>query len=330
MPSISQPSAQNESWGQRSGDRLPLIVLLGPTAVGKSDAAIFLASNLNGEIVSADSRLLYRGMDIGTAKPTLEEREQAPHHLIDVANPDETWSLAKFQNAARKAIQEIHQRKRLPILVGGTGQYIYAIIEEWELPKVAPDPALRFALEKWAKEVTPEGLCGRLKVLDPLAASRMDPRNTRRIVRALEVIFSTGYRFSDQRKKKLSPYRVLNLGLIRPRNELYQRIDDRIQKMIEAGFVHEVQYLLEHNYPVDSPAFSAIGYREVILYLQGAITLDEAVVLMKSRTRKFVRRQANWFKQNASDIHWFTMQDGIYAQLAATVRNWLTMSATIP
>src|SRR3990172_4335269 len=256
--------AQSQDQNQRSADGAPLIVLVGPTAVGKSNVAIQIATNLNAEIVSADSRLLYRGMDIGTAKPTPEERLQVPHHLIDVAAPDQTWSLAMFQFAARRAIQEIHDRHHLPILVGGTGQYIHAIIEEWELHKVKPDPRMRYILEKWASEVTPEGLFTRLKVVDPASASRIDPRNTRRTVRALEVIFSTGYRFSDQRKKNRPPYDTLKVGLIRPRTELYQRIDDRIQKMIAGGFVAEVQTLLGHGYAPDSPAFSAIGYREII------------------------------------------------------------------
>jgi len=328
MPSIDVLSTQSEDCDQRSDDRLPLIVLLGPTAVGKSEVAIYLARKFKGEIVSADSRLLYRGMDIGTAKPTLQERMQVPHHLIDVANPDETWSLAVYQIAARSAIQEIHGRGHLPILVGGTGQYIHAIIEDWELPKVEPNPKLRAVLENWAAEISPEGLYNRLKVLDPVAASHMDHRNTRRIVRALEVIFTSGYRFSDQRKKKRSPYHILKLGLIRPRGELYKRIDDRVQNMIEAGLVLEVQSLLEKNYPPDSPAFSAIGYYEIIQYLQDAITLEEAISLMKSRTRKFVRRQSNWFKQDERDIHWFSMEENVDAQLVAKIRQWLNMSAT--
>jgi tRNA dimethylallyltransferase len=323
MPSLEPPPAQSEEQNQRSADLPPLIVLLGPTAVGKSDVATQIATNLNGEIVSADSRLLYRGMDIGTAKPTPEERMLVPHHLIDVADPDQIWSLAMFQFAARRAIQEIHQRQHLPILVGGTGQYIHAIIDEWELPKVKPDPRMRSTLEKWASDVSPEGLYARLKVLDPVAASSIDPRNTRRTVRALEVIFSTGYRFSDQRKKNRSPYDIFKLGLIRPRDELYQRIDDRIDTMIEAGFVKEVQTLLAHGYPPLSPAFSAIGYQEIMDHLQGIISLEEAVVLMRRRTRKFVRRQANWFKQDAKDIYWFSMDEGIHTELESAILQWL-------
>ena len=328
MPSTDLLSAHSEDRDQRSAGQLPLIVLLGPTAVGKSDIAIYLAGKYNGEIVSADSRLLYRGMDIGTAKPTLQERMQVPHHLIDVADPDETWSLAMYQKAARIAIQEIHGRGHLPILVGGTGQYIHAISEDWELPKVEPNPKLRTVLENWAAEITPEGLYNRLEVLDPVAASHMDHRNTRRIVRALEVIFTTGVRFSDQRKKQRSPYNILKLGLIRPRSELYQRIDDRIQNMIEAGLVLEVQSLLEKNYPPDSPAFSAIGYREIIQYLHGAISLEEAISLMKSRTRKFVRRQSNWFKQDETDIRWFSMEEYVNTQLVAEIRQWMNLSTT--
>jgi tRNA dimethylallyltransferase len=300
---------------------IPLIVILGPTAVGKTEIALALAERLGGEIVSADSRLFYRGMDIGTAKPTLAARVRVPHHLIDVAEPDEVWSLAIFQQAARQAIVEIHRRGHLPFLVGGTGQYIRAVIEGWQSPPVQPAPRLRAALEAWAKEISPQKLHAGLALLDPQAAAQIDYRNLRRTVRALEVVFSTGRRFSEQRGRSLSPYRTLLLGLTRPRSELYARIDARIQAMVEAGLVGEVQSLLARGYSPALPALSAIGYREIVAHLQGKMTLEEAVTQMKRLTRIFVRRQANWFKESDPQIHWFRVGSQSIVEIEAKIRS---------
>lgn len=283
----------------------PLVVLVGPTAVGKTETAIQLARRLDGEIVSADSRSFYRGMDIGTAKPSLSERQEIPHHLVDVAEPDEVWSLARFQAAARLAIAGIHARGRLPFLAGGTGQYVRAVIEGWEVPHVAPDLRLRAALEAWAVQIGRDGLHARLASLDQAAAGQIDPRNLRRTVRALEVILSTGQPFSAQRYRGSSPYRPLLLGLTRPRQELYARIDARVDRMLASGLVEEVRGLLSTGYPPDLPAFSAIGYREIVSYLLGKLTLEEATAQIKRQTRVFVRRQANWFKPDDPAITWF-------------------------
>ena len=253
----------------------PLITLIGPTAVGKTELAIRLAEACAGEIVSADSRLFYRGMDIGTAKPSLEERRRAPHHLIDVADPDEPWSLAMFQKAAQEAIAGIHARRKLPLLVGGTGQYVRAVVEGWVPPPQAPDPDLRRRLETWAEEIGPEELHARLAVVDPEAARRILPGNLRRTIRALEVIFHTGRRFSEQQRKKETPYHLIQIGLTRPREELYRRIDARIEAMFANGFVEEVRGLLERGYAPDLPTLSAIGYGETCAYLRGEISLED-------------------------------------------------------
>jgi tRNA dimethylallyltransferase len=306
-----------------SSPDLPLIVILGPTAVGKTTLSIQLSARLGGEIISADSRLFYRGMDIGTAKPSPAERQKVPHHLIDVTTPDQSWSLAIFQQEARRIIQEISDRRRLPILVGGTGQYIQAVTQGWQVPRVEPVPLLRQALEHWAAQVTPLGLHARLKVLDPMAANRIDPQNLRRTVRALEVIFSTGQPFSGQSQRSPSSYRLLQIGLKRPRPELYTRIDERIDAMLTAGLVEEVQELLAQGYSPNLPSLSAIGYREIIAYLQGKTTLSEAVTLIKRQSRVFVRRQANWFKESDPSIHWFTVHDQTLAEMEALVRQWL-------
>jgi tRNA dimethylallyltransferase len=287
----------------------PIVVILGPTAVGKTELAIQLAERTGGEIVSVDSRLFYVGMDIGTAKPTPEERSRVPHHLIDVCSPDDTWSLGVFQTEARKAIRGIHQRGRLPILVGGTGQYLQGLLEEWTVPELPPNEALRNILMQWSEEVTPAGLHKRLAYLDPSAAEKIDARNVRRTVRALEVIFCTGVRFSDQRQKRESDYAILKIGLKRPREELYDRIDRRVDRMIENGLIDEVIGLLNAGYSPKLPALSAIGYREIIDYLYGRLTREEAVRLIKRQTRQFVRRQSNWFKENDPDIHWLDMGD---------------------
>ncbi len=301
----------------------PLIVILGPTAVGKTEISLQLAERLNGEIVSADSRLFYRGMDIGTAKPTPEERARVPHHLIDVADPDETWSLALFQRAAREAIAAIHARGRLPFLVGGTGQYLRAVYEGWELPQQKPHPRLRAALEAWGRAIGPEALHARLAILDPQAAERIEPRNLRRTVRALEVIFLTGQRFSAQRRRGAAPYRTLLIGFIRPREELYARVDARIQGMLEAGLVEEVRSLLERGYRADLPSMSAIGYKQIAACLRGESTLEEAVAQIKRLTRQFVRRQANWFKADDPQIHWFQVGEGTVEQVEAEIRAFL-------
>jgi tRNA dimethylallyltransferase len=286
-------------------DKLPLVLIVGPTAVGKTELSIKLAERLNGEIVSADSRLFYRGMDIGTAKPTAEERARVPHHLIDIADPDETWSLAMFQRKATEIIAHIHQRGRLPFLVGGTGQYVRAVTEGWSPPEVKPDQRLRDKLGRMKDEKGGDWLHAKLQELDPAAADKIDPRNVRRTVRALEVILTTGKLFSRQRAKSDSPYNLLTIGLFRPRAELYQRIDERIEAMFAAGFLDEVQNLLDQGYSPNLPSLSAIGYREGIKVLQGQISVEQAKVQMRRSTRMFVRRQANWFKENDPHIHWF-------------------------
>ena len=286
----------------------PLILLVGPTAVGKTEIAIQLAEKLNGEIVSADSRLFYRGMDIGTAKPTPAERARVPHHLIDVADPDETWSLAQFQQAARDVIADIHARGKLPFLVGGTGQYVRAVTEGWSPPEVKPDERLRTELEKLKDERGKNWLHAGLDLLDPLAAERIDPRNVRRTIRALEVILTTGRKFSAQRGQKDSPYRLISIGLTRPRAELYARVDARIESMFAAGLLEEVRGLLAKGYSTDLPSISGIGYRECAAVVNGQLNAEQAKVQMRHDTRVFVRRQANWFKEGDPSIQWFVVQ----------------------
>lgn len=283
----------------------PLILIVGPTAVGKTELAIQLAEQLNGEIISADSRLFYRGMDIGTAKPSRVELARVPHHLIDIANPDETLSLAMFQQKARDTIADIHTRNLLPFLVGGTGQYIRAVTQGWTTPEVKPDEKLRGALEKMKEQRGLEWLHDGLRTLDLESAEKIDARNYRRTIRALEVILTTGKKFSEQRGQSDSPYHLITVGLIRPRVEIYQRVDERIDSMFANGFIDEVKGLLEKGYSPTLPGMSAIGYRECVSVIKGELTTEQAKAEMKRITRVFVRRQANWFKESDPQIRWF-------------------------
>ena len=301
----------------------PLILIVGPTAVGKTELAIQLAERLNGEIVSADSRLFYRGMDIGTAKPSREEQGRVPHHMIDIANPDEILSLAVFQQMAYEIIVDIHARKKSPLLVGGTGQYVRAVTEGWTPPEVKPDEHLRSELEKQKDENGIYWLHEKLRELDPVAAEKIDARNYRRTIRALEVIMTTGKKFSEQRGQSDSPYHLITIGLIRPRVELYARVDARIDAMFANGFLDEVKSLLKAGYSPTLPTMSAIGYRECIEVHEGKITLEDAKQAIRRMTRIFVRRQANWFKESDPNIHWHQVKDGAVDEIESQIRKSL-------
>ena len=303
-----------------------LIILIGPTAVGKTELAIELAERLKGEIVSADSRLFYRGMDIGTAKPTAEEQARVPHHLIDIADPDQILSLAIFQKKAREAISYIHTRNRIPLLVGGTGQYVRAVTEGWAPPEVEPDERLRNELERLKDERGIIWLHDKLGTLDPDAAKKIDPRNFRRTVRALEVVLTTGKRFSEQRGQSDSPYHLITVGLLRSRMELYDRVDRRIDMMFASGFLDEVRRLLAKGYSPSLPTMSAIGYREAIQVIHGQLTEEQAKAEMRRITRIFVRRQANWFKESDPNIKWFRVEEGVVKEIESYIHESLEMS----
>ncbi len=293
----------------------PLILIIGPTAVGKTELAIRLAEKLNGEIISADSRLFYRGMDIGTAKPSIEERSRVPHFLIDIDDPDETISLAVFQEKVKIIIAKIHARGKLPFLVGGTGQYIRAVTQGWIPPEVTADERLRDELERMKEERGAEWLHAKLQFLDPDAAVKIDARNVRRTIRALEVILTTGRKFSEQRGQTESPYNLITIGLTRPRPELYQRVDERIELMFANGFVNEVRRLLEKGYSPTLSSMSAIGYRECVSVVNGLLSEEQAKAEMRRVTRIFVRRQANWFKESDPNIAWFCVKEGVTVEI---------------
>ena len=301
----------------------PLIVVVGPTAVGKTALAIRLVESVGGEILSADSRQIYRGMDIGTAKATPQEQARARHHLIDLIDPDEVLGLAQFQALAYALIDRLHAQGTTPFLVGGTGQYVQAVVEGWQVPRVEPDEALRRELYEQAETAGAQALHDRLRALDPAAAERIDARNVRRIVRALEVCLLTGQPISRQQTKQPPPYRILRLGLSLPRSQLYQRIDRRVDAMMAAGLEAEVRGLVARGYGFDLPALSGVGYGQFAPYLAGEATLDDVVREIKQATRRFVRQQGNWFRQNDPLIHWLDAADEPFAPALARVESFL-------
>jgi tRNA dimethylallyltransferase len=300
-------------------DNAPLIAIVGPTAVGKTALALWLAERLPVEIVSADSRQVYRGMDIGTAKPTLAEQTRLPHHLIDIVDPDESFTLAQYQSLAYTAINDILLRGKLPLLVGGTGLYIRAVLEGLTIPAVPPDPALREELFAQAAAEGEIAFHERLRQLDPAAAERLDPRNVRRVVRALEVCLKTGRPISEQQKSNPPPYRILQLGLTLPREALYARVDRRIEAMIAAGLEEEVRGLAEHGYAYELPSMSGLGYQQIGLYLRGEAKLVEAIALINRHTRRFIRHQYNWFHPNDARIRWFDLLSAPYEAILETI-----------
>jgi len=286
-----------------------LIAIVGPTAAGKSRLAIDLARTFDGEIVSADSRQVYHYLDIGTAKSPPEELALVRHHLIDVVEPDDCFSLAQYQEMANKAIDDIQRRGKLPLLVGGSGLYVWAVLEGWNIPRVPPDMKLRQRLEEMAARDGAEGLYRELARIDPEAAARIDKRNIRRIIRAIEVTRGAGEAFSRLKGKRPPPYRSLMIGLTAERAELYRRIDLRVDKMIENGLVAEVRSLIDRGYSLELPAMSGIGYRQIGRHIRGELGLEAAVQQIKFENHRFVRRQQNWFKPRDKRIHWFDITD---------------------
>ena len=302
-----------------------LVVLGGPTAVGKTAAAIAVARRCGGEIVSADSRQLYRGMDIGTAKPTPEERAAAPHHLIDILDPDEDFSLARYVALARAAIGAILARGRVPILAGGTPLYLNAVTEGWRVPVAPPDPALRAALEA---EAAREGLAmleARLAAVDPVAAARA-AGNLRRVVRALEVYLTTGTPMSALEGKEPPPYRLVPFILTLDRAALHARIDARVERMVAAGLVDEVRALLARGYDPALPALSGIGYAEIVAHLRGETTLPEATARIKINTHRYVRHQETWFRRNRAATRLDVGREGWLERLQGEVGTILAVS----
>ena len=283
---------------QRQEPRPRIVVVAGPTAVGKTALGIALAEEFDGEVVNADSRYLYRGFDIGVAKPDIAERQGIPHHLIDILPPDGDMTLARYQDLALEAIAEVVNNGKLPILVGGTPLYINAVVEGWNMPRVPPNPSLRTALEAEACAGGLENLVERLREVDPVAAERSG-RNLRRVIRALEVYEETGIPMSAQESKGPPPFEPLELGLTMPRDALYRAVDERVRSQIERGLVAEVRSLLERGVPESVPAMSSLGYRQLLPYIHGESSLEEAIERIRRDTHRYVRHQETWLRRNS-------------------------------
>ena len=281
-----------------------LIVVIGPTAVGKTALAISLAQRFDGEIVNADSRQVYLGMDIGTAKPTLAEQEAAPHHLIDFRSPDEPISLGEYLPMARGCIADIIDRGRLPILCGGTGQYVWALLEGWQVPQVPPDPVYRDSLERRLAEEGEESLWRELVERDPERAAAIDRNNSRRVMRALEILNASGGHTRAAARAAEPPYDSLVIGLTAARSILYDRIDARFDDMMERGLLGEAQQLSNSGFVLGDGPLSGVGYSQLGQYLVGDLSLDEAVQRSKTQTHRLVRRQYTWFKPTDERIMW--------------------------
>ena len=300
-----------------------LVAIVGPTGSGKSQLALHLAQLFSGEIVSADSRQVYRYMDIGTAKPSPKELSLVPHHLINIINPDETFSLAQYQALAYKTIKDIHQRHKLPLLVGGSGLYVWAVLEGWRIPPVPPDPEFRRSLEEKAINTGAVELYQELMRVAPVAAQKIDPRNVRRVIRALEVHRKIKASFSNLQDKEAPSFNTLIIGLTTDRAELYRRIDLRIDKMIEQGLVTEVEKLVNMRYDFNLPAMSSIGYKQIGQFLKGELTLAYALQQIKFETHRFVRHQYTWFRLKDDRIHWLDISGQVDAEIKTTLAKFI-------
>lgn len=296
----------NEQMGLNDREqRRPLVILTGPTAVGKTSLSIALAKAINGEIVSADSMQVYRHMDIGSAKITTEEMAGVPHHLIDVLEPTEAFNVVIFQKLAKEAMAGIYERGHIPILVGGTGFYIQAVLYDIDFTENDEDPSLRKELEAFAKREGAEALYERLKVVDPASCGSIHAHNVKRVIRALEFYEKTGQPISahnEVQRQNVSPYRFAYFVLNDRREKIYSRIDLRVEQMVAAGLVEEVQRLKEMGCTKDMVSMQGLGYKEILRYLEGELTLEEAIYLIKRDTRHFAKRQLTWFRREKEVI----------------------------
>jgi tRNA dimethylallyltransferase len=300
-----------------------LVAIVGPTAVGKSRLGNLIAEDFQTEIINADSRQIYKFMDIGTAKPSVAERAHIPHHLLDIILPDQNYSIALYQQAATTAISEICTRKKLPLLIGGSGQYVWSLIEGWQIPEVPPDPTFRGELEQKATASGAECLFRELEEIDPVAAARISPNNLRRIIRALEIHRKTGRKPSELQYKKGTDYPVLIIGLTANREKLYEMIDARVERMVESGLIDEVKCLINMGYRPELPSMSSLGYREIAAHLNNDVDLPGAIERIKFETHRFARSQYAWFHLNDERIKWFQADDDIKSKINYTINNFI-------
>jgi len=286
-----------------------LIAIVGPTAMGKSGLALHLAQWFSLEVVGADSRQVYRYMDIGTDKPSPAERASVPHHVIDVIEPDEDFSLAMYHRLAIEAVKAVQQKGKLPLLVGGSGLYVWSLVEGWRIPRVPPNQQLRRQLEARAEQESSHSLYHELQNIDPAAAAKINPSNTRRIIRALEIYHTTGQQPSQLQRKEVPSFPILIIGLTQERNELYRRIDRRVDKMIQKGLVEEVEQLFKRGYNPSLPSMSGIGYKQIGQFLRSELPLPLAIDKIKYETHRLARHQYTWFRLSDSRIHWLDVSE---------------------
>ena len=286
-----------------------LLVIIGPTAVGKTKLSIEMAKRYNGEIISGDSMQIYRGMDIGTAKITKDEMDGIPHHLIDIKEPDENFSVAEFQLLVRAKIDEIAKKGKLPIIAGGTGLYIQSVIYDYQFSDVPGDESYRLMLEERVKEIGNDALYKELLAVDPESASQIHPNNVRRVIRALEIFHLTGHTMQEYQSTQQPDllYNTAIVGLTMEREKLYARINDRVDIMMEEGLIEEVKGLYQQGLR-DCQSIQAIGYKEIFAYFDGKVTLDEAIANLKQNSRRYAKRQLTWFR-NKMEVAWFDMTD---------------------
>ncbi len=303
-----------------------VIAVVGATATGKTALAIELARRLGGEFeaVNADSRQVYRYMDIGTAKPTAAEREALHHRLIDIVDPDEEFSLGRWLELAKEALAEVWAQGRVPVVVGGTGQYVWALLEGWRVPRVPPQAELRREMESRP----PEELLAELRRIDPESEEFIQPQNVRRVIRALEVYRVTGKPLSHWRTKDAPDFASLVIGLRSPREAQYKRIDARVDAMMETGFLDEVRRLVDRGYGCELPSMSGIGYRELCAHLRGEMTLEDAVARTKTGTHRLARHQNAWFKPGDERIHWLEAGEDAAGEALRLAEPWLQERAT--
>ncbi len=286
--------------------KIPIIVVAGPTASGKTDLAIDIANTIGGEIVSADSMQIYKYMDIGTAKPTKEEREKCPHYLIDFVDPRIEFSVADYVGVAHTRIADIVSRGKIPVMCGGTGLYINSVIDDVEFGEFENDYKLREELRTLAENEGGEKLIEILREFDPVSAERLHPNNLKRVIRAIEFFKISGVPISEHQeetKKKESRYEPVMFLIDRPREELYERINSRVDLMVKAGLIDEVKSLLDKGYTRDLNSMQGIGYKEIIAYLMGEVTLDEALDAVKQNSRHYAKRQLTWFRRDERIIN---------------------------
>lgn len=289
-------------------NKLDVIAIVGPTASGKTALSVALAKQINGEIINGDSTQVYKGFDIGTAKITKEEMDGVPHHLFDIKEPEEDFSVAEYQVVVRNRIKEILGRGKIPIIVGGTGLYVQAVLYDFRFTEAATNPEVRARLEKELAEEGPEKLYRKLIKLDPVGAEKIHPNNHRRLIRALEIIELTGETKTAQEKDQGSQalFNHIIFGLDMDRSVLYDRINRRTDFMMEQGFLTEIEQLIEQGYQ-DTPAMRAIGYRELAQYLAGILNYEDAVEAIRKSTRNYAKRQMTYFK-NKLPIHWLNAE----------------------